>query len=45
VCIAYGAADQWDNAIASCQKAKGMNPPPALATKIEHRLDLLQHRQ
>ncbi|HSD90737.1 MAG TPA: hypothetical protein VLB44_24600, partial [Kofleriaceae bacterium] len=45
VCIALGAQEQWDNAIAACQQARGMNPDAKLAAKIDHRIDLLQHRQ
>ncbi len=45
ICIVFGVQDQWDTAIAACQKAKGMNPPPALAAKIDRRIELLQHRE
>jgi hypothetical protein len=45
VCLALGAQEQWDNAIAACRQARGMNPQPSLATKIDHRLDTLQHHQ
>jgi hypothetical protein len=45
VCIAFGAQEQWDNAIAACQQARGMNPDAKLSAKIDHRIDLLQHRQ
>lgn len=45
VCLAYETLEQWDKAIAACHKARDMNPEPRLVTKIDHRLDLLQHRQ
>lgn len=45
VCLTFGAQEQWDRAIAACHQARGMNPSPALATKIDKRLDVLQHRQ
>lgn len=45
VCIALGAQDQWDQALASCKHARSMNPPAALADKIDRRIDLLQHHQ
>jgi tetratricopeptide (TPR) repeat protein len=45
VCIALGAQEKWDDAIAACNKAKGMNPTPKLAGKIDQRLDGLQHHQ
>lgn len=45
ICIVYGVQDQWDTAVAACQKARGMNPPPALAAKIDRRIELLQHRE
>lgn len=45
VCSALGAAEQWDNAILACKQARTMNPQPALVAKIDHKIDLLQHRQ
>ena len=45
VCLALEAQEQWDNAIAACKAARGMNPEPRLITKIDHRIDLLQHHQ
>ena len=45
VCSALGAAEQWNQAIAACQQARTMNPKPALMTKIDHKIDLLQHHQ
>lgn len=45
ICIALGALDQWENAIAACNQAKAMNPPPALAQKIDNRLASLKQRQ
>lgn len=43
VCVALGAQEQWDNAMTACRQARGMNPQPNLAAKIDNRLDLLQH--
>jgi hypothetical protein len=45
VCLALEAQEQWDNAIAACKAARGMNPEARLITKIDHRIDLLQHHQ
>jgi hypothetical protein len=45
VCSALGAAERWDDAIAACKQARTMNPKPALVTKIDHKIDLLQHHQ
>jgi hypothetical protein len=45
LCLVYETQEQWDKAIASCRQARAMNPQPNLVTKIDHRLDLLQHRQ
>ncbi len=45
VCLAFEAGEQWDNATAACQKARGMNPEPKLVAKIDHHLDLLVHHQ
>ena len=45
VCLAFGAQQQWDHALAACHQARGMNPQPKLATKIDSRLDALQHHQ
>ncbi len=45
ICLTYEAQEQWDNALAACRQARGMNPPAVLAGKIDHRIDLLQHRQ
>jgi hypothetical protein len=45
VCLALGAQEQWDAAITACKQARGMNPAPKLATKIDARLEQLQHRQ
>ena len=44
-CLAYEALEKWGDAIASCKQARAMNPPPELATKIDHRLDLLKNKQ
>jgi hypothetical protein len=44
-CLAYEAAEKWDNALASCKQARGMSPKPELVQKIDHRIELLQHHQ
>ena len=47
ICLAYEALQQWPQATASCQQAKTMSPSPTpeLQAKIDHRLDLLAHKQ
>jgi hypothetical protein len=45
VCVALGAQEKWDAAIAACKQARSMNPSESLAGKIDARLDALQHRQ
>ena len=45
VCLTLGVQEHWDDAIASCRRAKAMKPQPALATRIDHRLELLTHHQ
>jgi hypothetical protein len=45
ICIALGALERWEPAIAACTKAKSMDPPPALAQKIDNRLASLKERQ
>ncbi len=45
VCLTYEAMEQWDNAVGACKQARAMNPNAQLAAKIDHRLDLLAHRQ
>lgn len=45
VCLALGLQEQWDNAIASCRRAKAMKSDEALATRIDRKLDLLTHHQ
>jgi tetratricopeptide (TPR) repeat protein len=45
ICLAYEAQQQFQQATTSCQQAKAMNPKPELETKIDHRLDLLAHKQ
>ncbi len=44
-CLALGAEEQWDNAVIACRQARGFDPQPELAEKIDHRIDLLQHHQ
>lgn len=45
ICLAYEALEKWGDATASCKQARAMNPPPDLAAKIDHRLDLLKAKQ
>ena len=45
VCLTLGAQEQWDNAVAACRQARALNPPDALAGKIDRRIDSLQKRQ
>ena len=45
ICLAYEAQQQWQQATASCQQAKSMNPKPELSAKIDHRLELLANKQ
>jgi len=45
LCLVYESEEQWGKAVASCRQARAMNPQPKLLTKIDHRLELLQHRQ
>ena len=45
ICLAYEALEKWGDAMASCKQARSMNPPPELATKIDHRIDLLKNKQ
>lgn len=45
VCVALGAQEKWDDAIAACKKARSMNPSASLAAKIDQRLEALQQRQ
>jgi hypothetical protein len=44
ICLAYQAEEQWNDALATCKKAKDMNPQGALASKIDHQIDVLAHR-
>lgn len=45
VCVALGAQERWDEAIAACKQARAMNPSAKLAAKIDQRLDALNNRQ
>lgn len=45
LCMAFGAAERWDHAIAACRQARGMNPEERLAMKIDERLEMLQRRK
>jgi hypothetical protein len=42
VCLAFEAQAQWDQALAACKQARGMNPQAKLVAKIDHRIELLQ---
>ena len=44
-CLAYEAMAKWDEAMATCKEARGMNPPPDLAAKIDHRIELVKNKQ
>ena len=44
-CLALETEQRWDDAIAACKQARDLNPEPRLATKIDHRLDVLAHHQ
>ena len=44
-CLAYEAMAKWDDAMATCKEARGMNPPPDLAAKIDHRIELVKNKQ
>ena len=45
VCVTFETQAAWDKAITACRHARSLNPQPKLITKIDHRLDLLQHHQ
>jgi hypothetical protein len=45
ICIALGALERWDAAIAACNHAKTMNPSPSTEQKIDNRLTALKQRQ
>ena len=45
VCLTLEAQEHWDEAGTACKQAKAMNPEPRLSAKIDHRLDLIAHRQ
>lgn len=42
VCLTFEAQEQWNSAIMACQKARTLNPQPALMAKIDNRLEKLQ---
>lgn len=44
-CLAYEAMAKWEDAMATCKEARGMNPPPDLAAKIDHRIELVKNKQ
>ena len=45
VCLAFEAGQQWDQGIAACNQARGMNPKAELVTKIDARIELLKNHQ
>lgn len=45
VCIVQIQLEQWQPALASCQQAKTLDPPAALAEKIDNRIAQLQQRK
>ena len=45
VCLALGTQEQWDAALAACRDARAMNPPAALAAKIDRRMEALAKRE
>ncbi len=45
VCLALGAQEQWDAALAACREARAMNPSSALAAKIDRRMEALAKRE
>lgn len=44
-CLAYEQMGKWDDAMATCKQARAMNPPPDLAAKIDHRIELVKNKQ
>lgn len=45
VCLTFGVQERWDDAISSCKRARAMSPQTELAARIDHKLELLTHRQ
>jgi len=45
VCVALGAQEKWEDAIAACKQARSMNPSASLAQKIDNRLEGLKNHQ
>lgn len=45
ICLALGTQEQWDAALAACRDARAMNPPSALAAKIDRRMEALAKRE
>lgn len=45
MCLALEALEQWQNALAECQRARGMKPDERLLGKIDHRIQLLAARK
>lgn len=45
LCSTLGLLERWDEATAMCQKALAKQPPPALRTKLEQKIELLKNHQ
>ncbi|MEO8707052.1 MAG: hypothetical protein ABI867_43900 [Kofleriaceae bacterium] len=45
ICLTLVAQEQYPTAQAACQRARGLNPEPKLAAKIDQRLELLAQRK
>jgi hypothetical protein len=45
VCLTLVAQEQYPSAQQACQRARGLNPEPKLAAKIDQRLELLAQRK
>jgi hypothetical protein len=45
VCVVLGAQEKWDDALAQCNKARGLGAKPELAAKIDSRIDALKKHQ
>lgn len=44
-CLVYESLAKWSEAMAACKEARSMNPPPDLAAKIDHRIELVKNKQ
>ena len=45
LCSTLGLLERWNEATAMCQKALAKQPPPALRTKLEQKIELLKNHQ